>query len=180
MSEPFLRSLFGLEGKVAVVTGGSGALGAALAQGLARAGARVAVLARRLEPANAVVAAIEAAGGNALALSADVRDRAQVEHACTAILERWRQVDILVNAAGGNMPGATLAPDAALLDLDPEAFRAVVDLNLIGTLLPSLIFGAAMIAAGGQGSIINISSMAAHRPLTRVAGYGAPRRPLKT
>ncbi len=173
MSEPFLRSLFGLEGKVAVVTGGSGALGAAMAQALARVGARVAILARRLEPAHAVAAALEAAGGNALALSADVRDRAQVEHACATILERWRQVDILVNAAGGNMPGATLAPDAALLDLDPEAFRAVVDLNLIGALLPSLIFGAAMIAAGGQGIIINISSMAAHRPLTRVAGYGA-------
>lgn len=173
MSEPFLRSLFGLEGKVAVVTGGSGALGAAMAQALARVGARVAVVARRLEPANAVVAAIESTGGNALALSADVRDRAQVEHACATILERWRQVDILVNAAGGNMSGATLAPDAALLDLDPEAFRAVVDLNLIGALLPSLIFGAAMIAAGGQGIIINISSMAAHRPLTRVAGYGA-------
>lgn len=173
MSESFLQSLFGLEGKVAVVTGGSGALGAAMAQALARVGARVAVVARRLEPANAVVAAIESTGGNALALSADVRDRAQVEHACATILERWRQVDILVNAAGGNMPGATLAPDAALLDLDPEAFRAVVDLNLIGALLPSLIFGAAMIAAGGQGIIINISSMAAHRPLTRVAGYGA-------
>lgn len=173
MSEPFLRSLFGLEGKVAVVTGGSGALGAAMAQALARAGARVAILARRFEPANAVVAALEAAGGDALALSVDVCDRAQVEHACTTILEHWGRVDILVNAAGGNMPGATLAPDAALLDLDPDAFRAVVDLNLIGTLLPSLIFGAAMIAAGGQGVIVNISSMAAQRPLTRVAGYGA-------
>lgn len=173
MSEPFLRSLFGLEGKVAVVTGGSGALGAAMAQALARAGARVAILARRFEPANAVAAALEAAGGDALALSVDVCDRAQVEHACTTILEHWGRVDILVNAAGGNMPGATLAPDAALLDLDPDAFRAVVDLNLIGTLLPSLIFGAAMIAAGGQGVIVNISSMAAQRPLTRVAGYGA-------
>lgn len=173
MSEPFLRSLFGLEGKIAVVTGGSGALGVAMAQGLARAGARVAILARRLEPANAVAAALEAAGSEALALCADVRDRAQVEHACTTILERWGRVDILANAAGGNMPGATLAPDAALLDLDPDAFRAVVDLNLIGTLLPSLIFGAAMIVAGRQGVIVNISSMAAQRPLTRIAGYSA-------
>ncbi len=173
MSEPFLRSLFGLEGKVAVVTGGSGALGAAMAQGLARAGARVAILARRLEGANAAAAMIKAAGGDALALSADVRDRAQVEHACTAILQHWERVDILVNAAGGNMPGAILAPDASLLDLDPEAFRAVVDLNLIGTLLPSLIFGAAMIESGDQGVIINISSMAAQRPLTLAAGYSA-------
>ncbi len=173
MSEPFLRSLFGLEGKVAVVTGGSGALGTAMAQGLARAGARVAILARRLEGANAAAAVIKAAGGDALALSADVRNRAQVEYACTAILQHWERIDILVNAAGGNMPGAILAPDASLLELDPEAFRAVVDLNLIGTLLPSLVFGAAMIAAGGQGVIINISSMAAQRPLTLAAGYSA-------
>lgn len=173
MSEPFLRSLFGLEGKVAVVTGGSGALGAAMAQGLARAGARIAILARRIEPANAVAAALADAGSDAFALSADVRDRTQIEHACNTILERWERVDILVNAAGGNMPGATLAPDAALRDLDPDAFRTVVDLNLIGTLLPSLIFGAAMIAADRQGVIVNISSMAAQRPLTRIAGYSA-------
>ena len=157
MSEPFLHSLFSLEGKVAVVTGGSGALGAAMAKGLAQAGARVAVLARRIEPVTAIVAAIETGGGTALALSADVRERAQVERACATIVDRWERVDILVNAAGGNMPGATLAPEASLLDLDPEAFRAVVDLNLIGVLLPSLVFGATMIAAPGQGTIINIS-----------------------
>ncbi len=173
MSEPFLHSLFSLEGKVAVVTGGSGALGTAMAKGLAQAGARVAVLARRIEPVTAIVAAIETGGGTALALSADVRERAQVERACATIVDRWERVDILVNAAGGNMPGATLAPEASLLDLDPEAFRAVVDLNLIGVLLPSLVFGATMIAAPGQGTIINISSMAAQRPLTRTAGYSA-------
>jgi len=173
VSEPFLRSLFSLEGNVAVVTGGSGALGAAMAKGLARAGARVAVLARRIEPVTAIAAAIETGGGTALALSADVRERAQVESACATIVNRWERVDILVNAAGGNMPGATLAPEASLLDLDPDAFRAVVDLNLIGVLLPSLVFGAAMIAAPGQGTIINISSMAAQRPLTRIAGYSA-------
>jgi NAD(P)-dependent dehydrogenase (short-subunit alcohol dehydrogenase family) len=173
MSEPFLHSLFSLEGKVAVVTGGSGALGTAMAKGLAQAGARVAVLARRIEPVTAIVAAIETGGGTALALSADVRERAQVERACATIVDRWERVDILVNAAGGNMPGTTLAPEASLLDLDPEAFRAVVDLNLIGVLLPSLVFGATMIAAPGQGTIINISSMAAQRPLTRIAGYSA-------
>ncbi|MBO9321138.1 MAG: SDR family oxidoreductase [Roseiflexus sp.] len=173
MSEPFLHSLFSLEGKVAVVTGGSGALGTAMAKGLAQAGARVAVLARRIEPVTAIVAAIETGGGTALALSADVRERAQVERACATIVDRWERVDILVNAAGGNMPGATLAPEASLLDLDPEAFRAVVDLNLIGVLLPSLVFGATMITAPGQGTIINISSMAAQRPLTRIAGYSA-------
>jgi Short-chain alcohol dehydrogenase of unknown specificity len=140
-----------------------------MAKGLAQAGARVAVLARRIEPVTAIVAAIETGGGTALALSADVRERAQVERACATIVDRWERVDILVNAAGGNMPGATLAPEASLLDLDPEAFRAVVDLNLIGVLLPSLVFGATMIAAPGQETIINISSMAAQRPLTRIA-----------
>jgi NAD(P)-dependent dehydrogenase (short-subunit alcohol dehydrogenase family) len=144
-----------------------------MAKGLAQAGARVAVLARRIEPVTAIVAAIETGGGTALALSADVRERAQVERACATIVDRWERVDILVNAAGSNMPGATLAPEASLLDLDPEAFRAVVDLNLIGVLLPSLVFGATMIAAPGQGTIINISSMAAQRPLTRIAGYSA-------
>lgn len=173
MTGTYLNTLFGLEGKVAVITGGSGVLGAAMSAGLARAGARVAVMARRVEPAAATVAAIEAAGGVALALTADVRDQAQVNAACATVLERWERVDILVNAAGGNMPGATLAPDATLQNLDPEAFRAVFDLNLMGTLLPSLTFGAAMIAAGGQGTIVNISSMAAQRALTRVAGYSA-------
>ncbi|MGQ9547923.1 MAG: SDR family oxidoreductase [Roseiflexus sp.] len=173
MSEPFLRSLFSLEGKVAVVTGGSGALGAAMARGLARAGVRVAILARRIEPATAVAAAIETAGGTALALSADVRERVQVERACATIVDRWEQVDILINAAGGNIPGATLAPEASVFDLDPDAFRAVVDLNLVGVLLPSLVFGAAMSVTPGQGTIVTISSMAAQRPLTRVAGYSA-------
>lgn len=173
MSNSYLSGLFGLEGKVAVITGGSGVLGAAMAAGLARAGARVAVMARRVEPAAAAVAAIEAEGGVGMALSADVRDREQVAAACAATLDRWGRVDILVNAAGGNMPGATLGPDATLDDLDPEAFRSVFDLNLMGTLLPSLAFGKVMIAHGGQGAIINISSMAAQRALTRVAGYSA-------
>ena len=173
MSEPFLHSLFSLEGKVAVVTGGSGALGTTMTKDLTQANARVAVLARQIEPTTTIAAAIETIGGTALALSADVRERAQVERACATIVDRWRRVDILVNAAGGNMPGATLAPEASLLDLDPDAFRAVVDLNLIGVLLPSLVFGATMIAAPGQGTIINISSMAAQRPLTRIAGYSA-------
>ena len=107
MSEPFLHSLFSLEGKVAVVTGGSGALGAAMAKGLAQAGARVAILARRIEPATAIAAAIETIGGTALALSADVRERAQVERACATIVDRWRRVDILVNASSRDIFGCS-------------------------------------------------------------------------
>src|SRR5215470_12908402 len=105
-----LNELFNLEGQVAVVTGGTGVLGGAMARGLALAGAKIGVLGRRREQAETTVRAIEAEGGTALALPADVLDRGQLEAARETVLERWGRIDILVNAAGGNMPGATLAP----------------------------------------------------------------------
>ncbi len=107
-----------------------------------------------------------------MALPADVRDRAQLERARDAVVERWGRIDILVNAAGGNVPAATATPGTTFFDLPPDALREVVDLNLHGTLLPSQVFGAVM-AQAGRGSIVNISSMAAQRALTRVVGYGA-------
>lgn len=168
----FLRGLFSLEGQVAVVTGGTGVLGGAMAEGLASAGAKVGILGRRREQAEARVAAIEEAGGEALALVADVLDRGQLEAAREAVLERWGRLDILVNAAGGNVPGATVAPGASFFDLPDGGMEQVIGLNLHGTLLPSQIFGKAM-AAAKRGCIINISSMAAQRALTRVLGYGA-------
>jgi NAD(P)-dependent dehydrogenase (short-subunit alcohol dehydrogenase family) len=161
-----------LQGKVAVVTGGTGVLGGAMARGLAAAGARVAILGRRADKAAAVVAAIEAQGGQAMPLPADVLDKGQLEAARQAIRERWGGVDILINAAGGNVPEATVAGDLTFFDLSQVAFNRVFDLNLIGTLLPSQIFGQAMVEPG-SGSIINISSMAAQRTLTRVIGYAA-------
>jgi NAD(P)-dependent dehydrogenase (short-subunit alcohol dehydrogenase family) len=144
---------------VAVVTGGTGALGSAMAAGLAAAGARVAVLARRA-PEDADV----------FALTADVLRRDELIAARDRLLDRWGRVDILVNAAGGNVPGATLDPGASVFDLREDAFRQVVDLNLAGTLLPTQVFGEAM---GGEGAIVNVSSMAATRAITRVVGYGA-------
>lgn len=165
-------NLFSLEGQVAVVTGGTGVLGGAMARGLARTGAKIGVLGRRREQAAAVVRAIEAEGGAALALPADVLDRAQLEAARDAVLERWGRLDILVNAAGGNLPAATVNPASSFFDLPAEALKQVVDLNLHGTLLPSQVFGAVM-ARAGRGSIVNVSSMAAQRALTRVVGYGA-------
>lgn len=172
MPSDLLRTLFSLEGQVAVVTGGSGVLGGAMARGLAGAGARVGILGRRPEKIDTVVFAIQSAGGEALALPADVLDPAQLAAAKERLFGRWGRVDILVNAAGGNVAGATLAPGRSVFDLPLDAFREVVDLNLLGTLLPCQVFGAAM-AEAGRGCIVNISSMTAARAISRVAGYSA-------
>jgi NAD(P)-dependent dehydrogenase (short-subunit alcohol dehydrogenase family) len=163
--------LFSLEGRVAVVTGGTGVLGGAMARGLARAGAKVGVLGRRRERAEAEVKAIEADGGVALALPADVLDRGELEAARQAVVERWGRLDVLVNAAGGNMPSATLEPGGSFFELPVEGMEPVIALNLQGTLLPSQLFGEAM-ARAGRGCIVNISSMAAQQAMTRVLGYG--------
>jgi NAD(P)-dependent dehydrogenase (short-subunit alcohol dehydrogenase family) len=154
-----LQEWFGLDDRVAVVTGGTGALGSAMAEGLAAAGARVAVLSRH-PPED----------GDHLALAADVLRRDEVAAARDRVLAKWGRVDILVNAAGGNVPGATLDPGGSVFDLPEDAFRAVVDLNLVGTLLPTQVFGAAM---EGEGAIVNVSSMASARAISRVIGYGA-------
>lgn len=167
----YLDSLFSLDGQVAVVTGGTGVLGGAMARGLAQAGARVAVLGRRRDRAEAVASEIAAAGGQALALPADVLVRGQLEDALSILTSQWGQVDILVNAAGGNLPTATLPPGQSFFNLPVEGMESVVALNLQGTLLPIQVFGAAM-ARRGRGCIVNISSMAAQRAMTRVVGYG--------
>jgi NAD(P)-dependent dehydrogenase (short-subunit alcohol dehydrogenase family) len=172
-----LQGWFSLDEQVAIVTGATGVLGGAMAHGLAQAGARVGVLGRRVERAEELAAAIRDAGGDALALPADVLDTAQLERARAALLERWGRIDILVNAAGGNVPAATLAPGKSFFELPADAFEQVFQLNLHGTLLPSQVFGAAMVERddGGpaRGVIINISSMAADRAMTRVIGYAA-------
>lgn len=166
-----LADLFGLAGQVAVVTGGTGVLGGMMACGLARSGARVAIVGRRQDQAEKVVRTIEEAGGTALALPADVLERSQLERVREMVLEQWGKLDILVNAAGGNMPGATLTPGHSFFNLPVEGLDEVISLNLQGTLLPSQIFGEAM-AQAGRGCIINISSMAAQRAMSRVVGYG--------
>lgn len=173
MTNEYLAGLFSLQKQIAVVTGGAGVLGGVMAQALAQAGANVAVLGRNPAKTAAMVATITAQGSEAIALVADVTDRAQLEAARDNLQEQWGQVDILVNAAGGNIPAATVADNAAIFDLPQTAFREVLDLNLVGTLLPSQVFGQAMAQKPqAQGCIVNISSMAAMRVLTRVAGYG--------
>jgi NAD(P)-dependent dehydrogenase (short-subunit alcohol dehydrogenase family) len=169
------QDLFSLAGKVAVVTGATGVLGGEMARSLARSGARVAVLGRREEKAHRLAGEIEVAGGESLALPADVLDTGQLQDARDALLERWDKVDILVNAAGGNVPGATLNEGVGFFELPEKALRQVMDLNFLGTLLPCQVFGAAMVegAEEPEGCIVNISSMAASKTLTNVVGYSA-------
>ncbi|MGI4875436.1 MAG: SDR family oxidoreductase [Janthinobacterium lividum] len=163
-------SQFSLQDKVVVITGATGVLGAAFSLAVAEAGAKVVLMGRNAERAEARAAAIRAVGGEALIILADVLDRAQLEAARDTILHTWGRIDGLVNAAGGNMPGATVGPNQDLFDLDIEDTRRAVDLNLFGTVLPTTVFGRVM-AAQGRGSIVNISSLTAQRPLTRVLGY---------
>lgn len=172
MSESYLQGLFSLRGQTAVVTGATGALCSEMCRALAQAGARVAVLARSMAPAEALAAEIQAAGGEAAAFVCDVLQRDSLEAACAAVLAHFGSVDILINGAGGNQPGANAAPGQAFFDLPAEALEAVVDLNLLGTLYPCQVFGKVM-AGQKRGVILNITSMAAYRPLTRVVAYAA-------
>jgi NAD(P)-dependent dehydrogenase (short-subunit alcohol dehydrogenase family) len=149
--------------RVAVVTGASGTLGGAIVDGLAAGGAHVGLLARRRDRLEAL-----AAKHDGLVLEADVLDRAQLERARAEVLDRWGRIDVLVNAAGGNVAAATVG-ERSFFDLPVEAIDEVVRLNFHGTVLPTQVFAAAM----DGGSIVNISSAAAHRALTRVIGYGA-------
>ena len=163
---------FSLEGKVAVVTGGTGVLGGAMARGLAAAGARVAILGRREAKAREVADAIAAAGNKSMPLPADVLEEDSLQAARQTLLDKWGRVDILINAAGGNRPDATVFGDITFFNVPRIALEGVVGLNFTGTVLPIQIFGEPM-AEQGKGSIINISSMAAQKVLTRVMGYSA-------
>jgi NAD(P)-dependent dehydrogenase (short-subunit alcohol dehydrogenase family) len=168
-----LSDIFNLGGEVAAVIGGTGALGGAMADALAAHGARVAVIGRSEERGRQRVQAIEATGGTAMFQPADALDLESLRAAREAIASRLGPVTVLVNAAGGNKPEATLPPGADFCKLPLAAWNTVFDLNLVGgALLPSQVFGETMVAAG-RGSIINIASMAAMIPLSRVVAYAA-------
>lgn len=171
-TKEYLAKLYDLSDQVAIVTGATGTLGGAMALGLARAGARVGVLGRRANLADARVAEIHAAGGEAMPLVADVLQRDQLESARQAVLDRWGRIDILINCAGGNAPGGMVAVDGSFFDLTQEGMQGVIDLNLMGTLLPSQVFGQVM-AQQRKGCMINISSLSVPRALSRVVAYGA-------
>ncbi|WOK08287.1 SDR family oxidoreductase [Imperialibacter roseus] len=166
------NQLFSVEGKTIVITGGTGILGSVMAKNMAAAGAHVVVLGRREDAGKGLVNDIEKTGGKASFFKTDVLDKDNLLGVKKDILKTTGQIDVLVNAAGGNMPGATISPDKTFFDLDTKAFQQVVDLNLLGTVLPSQIFGEVM-AANKKGIIVNISSMSAFRPITRVVGYSA-------
>lgn len=167
-----MDSLFNLSGQTAIITGGNGVLGGAMAEGLAQAGVKVAILGRTQETVYQQVEDIEQQGGVALPLVADALDTDDLQQANEKVLDQWGKIDILINAAGGNIPGAVVDPDQSFLDLDDEAFEKVVDLNFHGTYRPTKIFSESMIERQ-QGVIINISSMAAQKIISRVIGYSA-------
>ncbi len=168
-----MAGMFDLATDVAVVIGGTGGLGGAMADALATQGAKIAIVGRSLERGEQRVAAIQAAGGQAIFQSADALDPASLSVARDAIEAKLGAVSILVNAAGGNRPDATLPPGSDFCKLPLEAWRAVFDLNLVGgVLLPCQVFGQSMVASG-KGSIINIASMTGMIPLSRVVAYSA-------
>lgn len=166
------KLMFNLKGKVAIITGGAGVLGGAMAEGLAKAGAKVGILSRTKSKINKKVKAIKKNGGKAMALIADVLEEDQLRAAEQKIVKKWGRIDILVNAAGGNMRGATIMPEQNIFDLSMDDFTKVTDLNLKGTVLPTMVFGKTM-ANQKKGCVINISSMAAQQAITRVVGYSA-------
>jgi NAD(P)-dependent dehydrogenase (short-subunit alcohol dehydrogenase family) len=167
------NDLFDLKQETAVVVGGTGVLGGAMAEALAAAGARVGIVGRNEERGAERARRIVSAGGTAIFTAADALDRSSLLHARDRINAQLGPVAVLVNAAGGNRPDATLPPGADFCKLPLEAWQGVFDLNLVGgVLLPSQVFGEMMVAAG-QGSVINIASMAGMIPLSRVVAYSA-------
>ncbi len=147
-------------------------LGRAIAKYLALNGAKVIILGRKEETGKEIVDEITAEGGSCEFMKTDVMNAEIVQKNCDDIVAKYGRVDTLLNAAGGNMPGATIAPDKTFFDLDAAQFSRVLELNLTGTVIPTQIFLKPMVKQG-KGSIINFSSMAAFRPMTRVCGYAA-------
>ena len=167
-----MNNLFDIKGYVVAITGGTGVLGRAIAKYLALNGAKVIILGRKEEVGAEIVADIKKAGGECEFLKTDVMNQDIVQQNCDYIVEKYGRIDTLLNAAGGNMKGATITPEQTFFDLEAKQFQTVLDLNLTGTVIPTQVFLKPMVKQG-KGSIINFSSMAAFRPMTRVCGYAA-------
>ena len=167
-----MNNLFNIKDYVVVITGGTGVLGRTIAKYLAQNGAKVIILGRKEEVGNQIIAEIKAEGLEADFMKTDAPNQDAVQKNCDDILAKYGRIDTLLNAAGGNMPGAVIAPDGTCFDLKIEDFQKVLNLNLTGTVIPTQVFLKPMVAQG-KGSIINFSSMAAFRPITRVCGYAA-------
>jgi len=167
-----LKRMYDFTGQTVAITGGAGVLGGEIAQALVGCGANVAILDLNLDPAEGILEKMGPRASQAFAVKTNVLDADNLRQASTAVLEKFGSVDCLVNAAGGNKPQATTSADLAFFDLPADALRWVFDLNIIGTVLPSQVFGKVM-AEKGRGTIVNISSMNAFRPLTRIPAYSA-------
>jgi NAD(P)-dependent dehydrogenase (short-subunit alcohol dehydrogenase family) len=166
-----LIKMYDFTGRSVVITGGTGVLCGAMASALVGCGANVAILARSREKGEAVIAGM-AGPGRAIVVEGDVLKQQTLEDATRAVLDEFGRIDGLINGAGGNSPQATTRPDLTFFNLPEEALRYVFDLNMLGTILPCQVFGRQM-AEQGDGVILNVSSMSAIRPLTRVIGYSA-------
>ncbi len=171
------KDLFSVQSRIVAATGGGGVLVGELCRALAARGARVAVLDLDQAAARKVADGIAAGGGEAVAIRMDVLDRGSCQAAEAAVRERFGPVDVLINGAGGNQPEATTSPERSFFDLSDEAIRFVFDLNFLGALIPSQVFGRTM-ADQGRGVVMNISSMNASRPLTRIPAYSAAKAAL--
>lgn len=167
-----MNDLFNIKDRVVVITGGCGILGTTIGKYLAENGAVIIMLDRDSGEGAKRVRAVEDAGGKADFFVTDVLNAEIVERNVAEIIAKYGRVDALLNAAGGNMKGATIGPDQTIFDLEPEDFQKVLNLNLTGTVIPSQAFLKPMVERQ-KGCIVNFSSMAAFRPLTRVCGYAA-------
>jgi NAD(P)-dependent dehydrogenase (short-subunit alcohol dehydrogenase family) len=167
-----LTRLYDFTGRTVAITGGTGVLGGEIALALVNCGARVALMDLNLKPAQALLERMGERSGQALAVEANVLDVPSLRQATETIVKKLGKIDCLVNAAGGNKPQATTSPDLSFFDLPFDALRWVFDLNILGTMLPCQVIGKTM-AEKGQGTILNISSMNAFRPLTRIPAYSA-------
>lgn len=168
-----MSNRFDLTEKVIVITGATGALGEGIAHALSQAGARIVVIARQQEKIDALVQSLQEHGGRAIGISADVLDKDALSDAAQQVLAVYGQVDVLINGAGGNRPDATTMPnERTFFDVPQEALNWVFNLNFMGTILASQIFAKIMLEQE-QGVILNISSMASYKPLTRVIAYSA-------
>lgn len=170
-----LMKMYDFTGRSVVITGGTGVLCSAMAKALVGCGANVAILARSPEKGEALLEEIraESAGpGQAIIVAGDVLQAETLQAATRKVLDEFGRIDALINGAGGNNPQATTRPDLTFFNLPEEALRYVFDLNMLGTILPCQVFGRQM-AEQGEGVILNVSSMSAVRPLTRVIGYSA-------
>ena len=164
--------MYSIAGKTAVITGAGGVLGGSLARSFAASGAKIAAMDIRKEQLDARVSELKELGADVVGIVCNVLDPDNLKKAAADILGHWGRVDILINVAGGNMPGATLASDQPVFEMKIEDWKKVTDLNMNGTVYPSIVFGEVM-ARQRCGSIVNISSMAAYSAITRVPGYSA-------